>query len=204
MRETPVLILGHIGITCGVALAAEAAALRARHGSAGPRSLVAQLRRATASLVRHVDLRLLMVASLLPDIIDKPLGLLVLGDVYGSGRLFCHALIFPVALAAAGLLLWHVRRVSALLILAYGAGLHLVLDAMWRTPAVLFWPVTAMPAHLASPEGWLQRVLEGLLSNPATYVPEIAGAIILLPLVYVIVRGTGPVRFLRSGTVELH
>ncbi|MCK9356088.1 MAG: metal-dependent hydrolase [Dehalococcoidia bacterium] len=198
------LILGHVGITCGVALAAEEVALRARHGGAGPQGFAVKLRHTTALLARHVDLRLLMVASLLPDIIDKPLGLLVLGDVYGSGRLFCHALIFPVALAAAGLLLWHVRHVSALLILAYGAGLHLMLDAMWRTPAVLFWPITAMPAHAASPDGWLQRVLEGLLSNPATYVPEIAGAIMLLPLAYVIIRETGPVRFLRSGTVELH
>jgi len=198
-----VLILGHVGITFGVAVAAEAA-LRVRHGNTGPRGFVARIRRATASLARRVDLRLMMVAALLPDIIDKPLGLLVLGDTYGTGRLFCHALIFPVALAAVGLLLWHVRRVSALLILAYGSALHLVLDAMWRTPTTLFWPITAITTHAGSPGNWLSRVLEGLLHNPATYVPEIAGAIILLPLAYVVCRGTGPIRFLRSGTVELH
>lgn len=198
------LILGHIGITYGAALAAEAAVLRSRHGHAGLRDFIPQLRHATSLLAQHVDLRLLMVASLLPDLIDKPLGLLLLGNAYGTGRLFCHALIFPVALAAAGLVLWRVRRVSALLILAYGAGLHLVLDAMWRTPATLFWPVTAIPRQADSPEGWLSRVLEELLTNPAAYVPEIAGAIILLPLVYIVLKGTGPVPFLRSGTVELH
>lgn len=198
------LLLGHIGITYGAAFAAEAVVLRRKQAPDFPRGFTARLRHVNASLARHIDLRLLMVAGLLPDIIDKPLGMLVLGDVYGTGRLFCHALVFPLVLAVAGTVLWRRRRVRALLILAYGSGLHLVLDGMWRMPATLFWPVTRIQVHPESSGDWLAGVLQELLTNPAAYVPEIAGAIILLPLACVILRGTGPVRFLRSGTVELH
>jgi hypothetical protein len=198
------LLLGHIGITYGAALAVEAVALAKRPGRDHPRAAGALLREATSSLARRIDLRLLTVASLLPDIIDKPLGMLLLGDVYGTGRLFCHALVFPVALAVAGAALWHARRASTLLILAYGSALHLVLDGMWREPEVLFWPLTSIPAQAGYSGDWLVRMLQGLLTNPAAYVPEIAGAIILAPLGFAILRGTGPGRFLRSGTVESH
>ena len=197
------LLLGHIGITYGAALAAEAASMRVRRSGVKAPGAVAYLRSTIASLAQHIDLRLLMVASLLPDIIDKPLGMVLLANVYGTGRLFCHALIFPVVLALAGLMLWRRSGIRSLLILAYGSGLHLVLDGMWRTPEVFFWPVTRMPMQAASPEGWLEGLLRELLTNPAAYIPEIAGGIILLPLVYLILRGTGPVRFLRSGTMEL-
>jgi len=198
------LLLGHIGITCGVALAAEAVAVQRGQSPDLPAGVAARLRQATASLSRRVDLRVLAVAALLPDIIDKPLGMVLLADTLGSGRLFCHALIFPVVLAAAGALQWRARRVSALLILAYGSFLHLVLDGMWRNPDVLFWPFTRMPVQAASSHDWLARVLQELITNPAAYVPEIVGATMLLPLIFAILKGTGPVRFLRSGTVELH
>ncbi len=198
------LLLGHVGITCGTALAVEAVLLRRMQGPDYPRGLAARLRQATAMLARRVDLRLLAVASLLPDIIDKPLGMLLLADVYGTGRLFCHALIFPVALALAGMALWHWRGIRWMLILAYGSGLHLVLDGMWRTPATLFWPVTRIATRAESTGDWLARLLQELLTNPSAYVSEIVGAIILLPLVCAILKGTGPVRFLRSGTVEVH
>jgi len=199
-----VLLLGHIGITYGVALAADTAIRHRRYGTCRPAGFVARVRSSIASFTQHVDLRLLMVASLLPDIIDKPLGMLLLANVYGTGRLFCHALIFPVLLALAGLVQWHARSMRNLLILAYGSGLHLILDGMWRTSEVLFWPLTRMPMQAVSPEGWLEGLLRELVTNPAAYIPEIAGGIILLPLVCLILRGTGPVRFLRSGTMELH
>ena len=43
------------------------------------------------------DLFLLVVGSLLPDIIDKPLGL-ILYHGFGNGRLYAHTLLFNVSM----------------------------------------------------------------------------------------------------------
>jgi membrane-bound metal-dependent hydrolase YbcI (DUF457 family) len=198
------LILGHVGITFGVALAAESLSSHTDPAHAGSQcGLLARLRYATASLARRIDLRILLIGTLLPDIIDKPLGYILLPGVFGTGRLFCHALIFPIVLAAAGVWLYRARRSTHLLVLAYGAGMHLVLDAMWRTPSILFWPFAGpMPRGDAAAGEWLARIITTLLTNPAAYLPEIAGVILLVPLLWAIFRGAGPGHFIRSGDVN--
>lgn len=197
------LILGHVGITFGVALAAESLSSRAdtphperQHG------LLARLGRATASLAGRIDLRILLIGTLLPDIIDKPLGYILLPGLFGTGRLFCHALIFPIVLAAAGMWLYRARRSTHLLVLAYASGMHLLLDAMWRTPSILLWPFAGPMPRGGTSGDWLARIIDTLLTNPAAYVPEIAGAILLVPLFWAILRGVGPERFVRSGAVN--
>ena len=198
------LILGHVGITFGVALAADSLRSHTQVALAeSHRGLLTRLRHATASLARRIDLRILLVGALLPDIIDKPLGYILLPGLFGTGRLFCHALIFPIVLAAAGMWLYRARRSTHLLVLAYGAGMHLVLDAMWRTPSILLWPFAGpMPRGDAASGDWLARIITTLLTNPAAYLPEIAGAILLVPLLWAIFRGTGPGHFIRSGDVN--
>jgi len=198
------LILGHVGITFGVALAAESLSSRTDPAHAERQSgLLARLGHATASLARRIDLRILLIGTLLPDIIDKPLGYILLPGVFGTGRLFCHALIFPIILAAAGVWLYRARRSTHLLVLAYGAGMHLVLDAMWRTPSILLWPFAGpMPRGEAAMGDWLAGIITTLLTNPAAYLPEIAGVILLVPLLWAIFRGAGPGRFIRSGDVN--
>jgi hypothetical protein len=51
-------------------------------------------------------------------------------------------------------------------------------------------------------EYWLAQIITTLLTNPAAYVPEIAGAILLAPLLWAILRNGGLMRFLRSGVVD--
>src|SRR4030042_1013686 len=46
------------------------------------------------SVADHVDLRLLLVGFMLPDIIDKPVGQLLFRETFSSGRIFSHTLIF--------------------------------------------------------------------------------------------------------------
>jgi len=198
------LILGHVGITFGAALAAESLRSGAHAGASGPaRGLHARLAAATASLSQKVDLRVLLVGSLLPDIIDKPVGLLLLPGVFGTGRLFCHSLVFPLVLAIAGTWLYHAGRNKHLLVLAYGAGMHLALDAMWRTPSILLWPFAGpLPRGAGTAEDWMTRILETLLTDPTAYLPEIAGAILVVPFLWAVLHGVGLRRFLRSGDVN--
>ena len=140
---------------------------------------------AFVSLSHRVDLRVLLVGSLLPDIIDKPIGLLVFPDLFGTGRLFCHTLLFCLLLA-----------------LSYGSAMHLVLDGMWRSPETLLWPAMGLILRGETHDQWLRTIFFALFTNPEAYLPEIAGAMILVPLSLVIVRRGSFSRFLRTGTVD--
>jgi len=196
------LLLGHMGITLGAAATAEATRLRLSRRRARLETGRVSLREPLVSLSHRIDLRVLLVGSLLPDMIDKPLGLVLLPTVFGGGRLYAHTLLFAFALAIAGLIARSLSGKTTLLVLAYGSAMHLVLDGMWRTPDVLLWPALGpMPASHAA-QGWLMRLLAGLTQNPAAYSSEIAGAIMLAPLIVVVIRRREIGRFLRTGVVD--
>jgi inner membrane protein len=192
------LILGHVGITIAAALAGEAALNRDVSAAALSRP-VESLRRTLVSLSRKVDLRILAVASLLPDIIDKPLGLLLFPEALGTGRAFSHTAWFPLALLAAGLSLRASRAGPALLMLAFGSGMHLILDSMWLTPAVLLWPFLGPLPRGQGPDEWFATLARDFVTNPQSYVPEILGAILLLALLVSVAGKASVVRFLRTG-----
>ena len=69
--------------------------------------------------------KLIVVASILPDILDKPLGILGIG----GGRFIFHSLAFVV-------LLYFVRKE-----LFFGSLIHLILDRMWEEPEILLFPL---------------------------------------------------------------
>lgn len=81
----------------------------------------------------------ILVGSLLPDIIDKPLGRIIFAETIGSGRIFAHTLLFATLLGLAGFYLYRQGH-SNLLIVAAASFCHLLEDNMWDSPEVLFWP----------------------------------------------------------------
>ena len=121
------LLLGHLGFTLAAGQAGEATYKRFSG-------------RRFRSAAKLIDYRLLAVGSLLPDIIDKPLALLLLPDLFdGMTRNLGHTLLFSVLL----FVVWRLvsgRRQNLLLPLAIGSGLHLFFDAMFTNPNTLFWP----------------------------------------------------------------
>ncbi len=139
-------LFGHVGITLGAAVLLNGAFRRsysrAGQGKAddypesgtGAVSAPVPVSEAAASwftsLAGRIDIRLLLGASLLPDIIDKPLGLLFFRDTFSNSRLFGHTLLFVVVIFLAGLYLYRSRGRLWLLVLAFGAFAHLVFDQM--------------------------------------------------------------------------
>ena len=91
---------------------------------------------AAGRLMRWVDLAFLALGSMLPDIIDKPLGILVFGTAE-QGRTFSHTLLFLMVLATLAIYLKNVRLAPV----SVGVLAHLMLDSMWKSPAILFWPL---------------------------------------------------------------
>ena len=191
-------VFAHTGITTGTALllnsfvgghSANAPKERAESSAGTP----AESRFGEAwvtSLGRRIDLRVLLVGSLLPDIVDKPIGRLVYGT-FGY-RLYCHTLLFLVVTAIAGLSLYLSRHKNWLLILAFGIFMHLVLDEVWLDPTTFLWPLKGL--SLSEPAASYESV-------HCFYAWEAVGLVVLGWIAWVLVR-RGKVRaFIRHGQV---
>lgn len=120
---------------------------------------------------KRADLTFLAIGSMLPDIIDKPLGTILFGTP-GMGRIFAHTLLFLFVIAALAVFLRDMRIAS----LCGGVFIHLALDTMWNSPVTLLWPLLGpFPiAHYVSPLGYLEMLMLGL-RNPGILIPECLG-----------------------------
>lgn len=80
------------------------------------------------------------IGSILPDLIDKPLGHILLSGSIDFGRIYAHSGLFFVAILAVGIV-YH-RKKGSWIVLALVAGLlsHLALDSMWEMPVTVFYP----------------------------------------------------------------
>jgi len=89
-----------------------------------------------------VDVRFLTLGALLPNLVDKPLGTLIFPDYFEVDRLYGHTLLFSTLIMVVTLLVTRRGRVRRKwMAVAIGAMLHLALDGMWTSGAVLFWPL---------------------------------------------------------------
>ncbi len=199
------LLFGHAGITLGiVAILANVPAVRS-----GLRALSASNPRAPRSisvkpffagfrpLLDLIDVRYLILGSLLPDIIDKPLGHLIFRESLSNGRIFAHTLLFTVLLGFAGAVFYRKNRCSWFLILAVGTFSHLLLDRMWRAPATLFWPFLGLNFAKYDLHDWLPDLFARLFADPAVYVPELIGFIIIAAFAWFLVQNRLLKTFLR-------
>ncbi|MFH1647208.1 MAG: metal-dependent hydrolase [Chloroflexota bacterium] len=183
------LVFGHTGITLGAA-ALVAGVVKSRGGAGMPWFV---------RLSQYMDIRLLLAGSLLPDIIDKPVGQLFFREALSSGRIYAHTLLFLVVMAAAGFFLFKRYRQVWLLTLAAGTLMHHIFDAMWNAPAVLFWPLLGFEFSRINVDVWLTNMWRGLFTNPSVYVPEIIGLAVLTWYGVTLVRGKRVGAFIRNG-----
>jgi hypothetical protein len=153
-------------------------------------------------LAARVDLRVLVIGSLLPDIVDKPVGQLFFRGAFGNGRILAHTLVFLLALSVAGVLLYRRRGRTWLLALAFGTATHLVFDQIWREPRTLWWPAYGLSFGPVNLTDWIPKMLHSLLTNPAVSVPEAGGAVVLALLALLLLRRRSLWAFLRHGRTE--
>jgi inner membrane protein len=152
------------------------------------------------SLARFIDLRLLMIGSLIPDIIDKPLAL----GGFGNGRSITHTLLIALVVLCIGFSLILNYKKTWLLAIAIGMLTHLILDSMWASPQTLFWPLYGW--SFASPVirlSFHQVTLwwNALITNPGIYISEGIGLAILLAAVSIIASQKGLKSFLKKGKI---
>lgn len=122
-----------------------------------------------------VDVRYLMLGAMLPDLVDLPLGTLLLADRYSTGELWSHTLVTPTLYMGVVLLATRRgRRRRAWMALGVGWLLHLLLDGMWVNPEVLFWPFFGWEIEAGASPYW-QLAWERAWSDPWRWLKEALG-----------------------------
>jgi membrane-bound metal-dependent hydrolase YbcI (DUF457 family) len=126
-----------------------------------------------------VDYRFVIVGSMLPDIIDKPLGEYILKDFFNNGRIVSHTLVFIAILGILALLVAKKYQFWGIGVLTLGAFLHQIEDQMWNAPASWFWPTFGWEFPKHQMDNYVLYLLDNLMKSPEVYVPELIGAIIV-------------------------
>ena len=80
------------------------------------------------------------LGTVLPDIIDKPLGHIILQGTLDNGRLFAHGLLLLGSITIVALIYFRSKRSYLLLALALGILLHQLADSMFIDNVAWFWP----------------------------------------------------------------
>ena len=204
-------ILGHAGITLGTAALLNIAITKAathqatEHLEPSPKidashsSSVNRISSWITSPGNRVGIRLLLIGSLLPDIIDKPVGQLIFRETFSNGKIFAHTLLFLILITLAGVFLYRRYNKNWLVILSFGTLMHLILDQMWRAPQTLLWPLFGLTFEKVDFTNWVSRRLHALLTDPAVYVPELVGGAILILFVWVLLSNRRLFASIRRG-----
>jgi len=211
------LLLAHPGITLGAAIICKAILTRSLPLQPNtnvpmkysePNQKAPPFKKAPASgraslltFFQRIDVRLLLIGSLLPDIVDKPLGTYFLRDSLSSGKIFCHTLVFLLVITLTGLYLYRGHGKIWLLTLSFGTFTHLICDQMWGNLHTLLWPAYGFAFKRDEISHWIQNILYGLHSDPRIYVPELIGMLILIWFALTLMHRRKFQALLRNGQV---
>jgi hypothetical protein len=126
-----------------------------------------------------VDYRLIALAAMGPDLIDKPLALAYFYKRYRSAVLFAHTLIANLVVAYLTL-----RRNSASR--SYGAAFlgHALLDRLWFFPSTFYWPFRGWRFHVWRKQGSEQEKISraywyAFTRRPELWIWELGGLLAL-------------------------
>ncbi len=139
---------------------------------------------ATIAIARYsfrddrMDLRMLLLGALLPDLIDTPVGLTFFGT-FGGVRLFTHGLILAsIVMVTVVLLTRRGRPRKMWMPLAIGLLFHILLDAMWLDPETLWWPLLGSGFTAAGPET-ASSYISSVLTDWKVWLAEATGLVYL-------------------------
>lgn len=171
------IFFGHLGITTGVVRVYEKVFCKEN---------------------QDIDYRFVLMGSVLPDVIDKPIGMFFLRNVFHNSRLFAHSLIFGVILAGIGIY----KGRKGVFLLGVGSLIHQILDSMWLYPSISLWPFLGLKFPTRPEGSWVSDDMTRLVSNIKYYGPELFGFIIILYFFVKLVRNKGIKEFIKTGKIK--
>ncbi len=141
----------------------------------------------------RVDYRLVLLGAILPDLIDKPLGI-ALGL---ETRIWAHTFLFLFVLLALSL----GPGLRTFRFVGFGVATHLLLDQMWRQPDIVLYPAYGwmFPGAPFDAGFWWDVILH----DPYVQAGEVLGLIILVTFAWAhgLRSWTSLREFLRHGTL---
>ncbi len=179
-------LLAHIGITmaagkAGVWVLERVQDTRPAQSIKNSEPMAAGFERA---FFRIIDFRFLILGSILPDLIDKPLGMVILRQL-ANGRIFAHTLLFALILLLNAVLLPRLARPAAFALFT-GDIIHLVLDSMWQSPGTLLWPIYGIDFPQGVPMSVANTIFmyaKAFLTNRSIQVAEAIGAFFIVVII---------------------
>jgi len=148
----------------------------------------------------HIDYRLILLGSMFPDIVDKPLGMLIFANSIANGRVYTHTLLVNLVLVSIGIYLVRRKRPN-FLIFSLCSCFHLALDEMWLSPQTLLWPLLGWEFPRRDISHWWENVLQALFSDPRVYVPEAVGVAVLMIFGLILIKRRAVGKFLSRGSI---
>lgn len=185
--------LGHIGISIGIIylLASYIQHLNKKNNF-------------TASLAENIDFRIVIIAAMFPDIIDKIVGMVIFKQEISNGRLFTHSLLIVGTISIWLFFMAKLKYGHRFKMFYYILPIwfHLLLDRMWEEPHTLFWPFFGMSFPRIDVE--FSDYFTILLSSPYTLFGEILGlgVIVTLLIRHRLFIKTHLFNFLRDGKLK--
>jgi len=131
-------------------------------------------------LFEDADYRLMALAVLAPDLLDKPLAWFVFPDA-NAALFFGHTLLLHSLVWLAVAMTGRLRRWLPYL-LALSA--HLIEDRMWGFTQTLLWPLRGWGwhpwQHVGTPNEMLHAYLQIILAEPILIILDAIGAVLLI------------------------
>ena len=158
-------VFGHIGITLGIAF------------------VLFQLVLPKAGIKLKISYLFIALGAILPDLMDKPIGWILLNESVANGRIFGHTLLFVLVLVMIGL--FFKKHQTGIFCVAFGVFMHLLEDQMWEKPATLLYPLFGLSFPKGSIGDWHCYFLDMVIRiyTPAlsySFVTEVIGITILI------------------------
>lgn len=190
------LIFGHVGITTAVIKLYEKAA---------------KIKNPKDN--NFIDYRIVMVGSVLPDIIDKPLIQIIYGLKSHDGHFIAHSLIFSGWAIVIGIIILIINTNKSVFLLGICSLIHQIFDKMMVMPNVFFLPNVnsshfivlkrlefihnvTIPIYTRSP--YLRDVVI-YFEKPYVFISEVIGIMSILYFVCKLFINKGYIKFLKYG-----
>lgn len=150
----------------------------------------------------RIDYRIVAAASLIPDVIDKPIGRIFFREHFESGRIFGHTLLLNVAFFCV-LFFMRGRAKRAFTLIPLASLLHLAEDGMWNTPQVFWWPLFGTSFPKQPLDGGFLSMFDPV-SHPGVFVQEAIGLAVIVWLLasHSLLNRDGIRSFVRTGRLE--
>ena len=104
--------------------------------------------------LRRMDYRILIVASLLPDLIDKPLARFLESSLTYESRAFGHTLVFLGIIGVLAIIQRLGRKNCWLFPVFLGVLFHDTFDVMWLHREIFLWPMEGWQFSKPMDEAW--------------------------------------------------